>query len=87
MLCRPGETCTDHTLCKHLDWNGLCTTFHNVCKKCPTCQRAKPTIQKYGKLPPKKGDKNPWDTLCVELFALDIEKMLVIPVSLYKTVP
>ena len=53
MLCHPGETQTEHTLCQHFDWKGLRTTFHDVCKKCPTCQRAKTTNQKYGKLPPK----------------------------------
>ena len=43
MLCHPGETRTEHTLCQHLDWRGLRTTVQNVCKKCPTCQRAKTT--------------------------------------------
>ena len=38
-----------------------------MCKKCPTCQRAKTTNQKYGKLPPKQAETNPWDTLCVDL--------------------
>ena len=51
MLCHPGETRTEHTLHQHFDWKGLRTTVHDVCKKCPTCQRAKTTNQKYGKLP------------------------------------
>ena len=38
-----------------------------MCKKCPTCQREKLTNQKYGKLPPKQAETNPWDTLCVDL--------------------
>ena len=38
-----------------------------MCKKCPTCQRAKTTNQKYGKLPPKQAETNPWDTVCVDL--------------------
>ena len=38
-----------------------------MCKKCPTCQRAKTTDQKYGKLPPKQAETNPCDTLCVDL--------------------
>ena len=41
MLYHPGETQTDHTLRQYFDWKGLCTTVHDVCKKCPTCQRAK----------------------------------------------
>jgi hypothetical protein len=31
------------------------------------CQRAKTTNQKYGKLPAKLAEENPWDTLCVDL--------------------
>ena len=64
MLCHLGETRTEHTLCQHFDWKGLRTTVHDVCKKCPTFQRAKTTNQKYGKLPPKKAEANPWYTLC-----------------------
>ena len=67
MLCHPGETRTEHTLRQQFDWRGLHTTVHDVCKKCPTCQRAKTTNQKYGKLPPKQAETNPWDTLCLDL--------------------
>ena len=67
MLCHPGETWTEHTLRQHFDLRGLCTTVHDVCKKCPTWQRAKTTNQKYGKLPPKQAETYPWDTLCVDL--------------------
>ena len=37
-----------------------------MCKKCPICQRAKTTNQKYEKLLPKQAETNPWDTLCVD---------------------
>ena len=67
MLCHPVETQTEHTLRQHFDCKGLCTTVHDMCKKCPTCQRAKTTNQKYGKLPPKQAETNPWYTLCVDL--------------------
>ena len=67
MLCNPGETHTGHNLCQHFYCKILHTTIHNVCKKCPTCQRAKKTNQKYGKLPHKKAETNPWDTICVDL--------------------
>ena len=67
MLCHPGDTWTEHTLRQHFDWRGLCKTFHDMCKKCPTRQRAKTTNQKYGKLPPKQAETNPWDTLWVDL--------------------
>ena len=67
MLFHPGETRTEHTLRQHFDWRGLRTTVHDVCKKCPTCQRAKTKNQKYGKLQPKQAETNPWETLCVDL--------------------
>ena len=67
MLCRPGEARTEHTLRQHFDCKVLRTTVHDVCKKCPTCQRAKKTNQKYGKLPLKQAETNPWYTLCVDL--------------------
>ena len=41
MLCHLGETWTEHNLRQHFDWKGFRTTVHDVCKKCPTCQRAK----------------------------------------------
>ena len=67
ILCHPGETQTEHTVRQHFDWKGLRTTVHDVCKKCPTCQRAKITNQKYEKLPPKQAEINPRYKLCVDL--------------------
>jgi hypothetical protein len=46
---------------------GLRTMVHATCKRCPLCQKAKPTNQKHGKLPAKLAEENPWDTLCVKL--------------------
>ena len=43
MLCHPGETRIEHTLRQHFEWKGLCTTVHDVCKKLPTCKKAKST--------------------------------------------
>ena len=67
ILCHLGETWTEHTFRQHFDWKGVCTTVHDMCKKCPTSQRAKTTNQKYGKLPPREAEINTWDTLCVNL--------------------
>ena len=52
MICHQGKTRTEHTLCQNFDWRDLRTTVHDMCKKCPTCQREKTTNQIYGKLPP-----------------------------------
>ena len=67
ILYHPGETFAEHTLRKYFDWKFFRTTVHNVCKKFPTCQRAKTNNHKYVKLSPKQAEKNPWDTLCVDL--------------------
>ena len=45
MLYHPVETRTEHTLRQHFDRKGLRTTVHDVCKKCPICQRAITTNQ------------------------------------------
>ena len=45
MLCHPVETYTEHALHQHLDWKGLHTTVHNVCKKCQSFQREKQLIR------------------------------------------
>ena len=66
MLCHPGETRTEHTLRQNFDWKGLCTTVHDVCKKFPTCQRAKQLIRNMAHCQLNK-PKNSWYRLCVDL--------------------
>ena len=39
----------------------------NICGKCHTCQLTKRKQTKYGKLPEKIAEVNPWRTLCVDL--------------------
>ena len=67
MLCHLVETRTEHSLRQNSDWKGLRTTVHDVRKKLPTSQRSKTTNQKYGKMPPKQAQTNPWYTPCVDL--------------------
>lgn len=67
ILCHPGTTRTEVTIRQHLDRKGLRTMGIATCKKCPSCQKAKPTNQKYGKLPAELAKQNPWHTLCVNL--------------------
>ena len=67
MLCHPRKNRKEHTLNQNFDQKGLCTTVHDVCKKCPTCLRAKKNNRKYAKLPPKRAETNTWDKLCVDL--------------------
>jgi hypothetical protein len=35
-------------------WPKMQSTVHNVCSKCPSCQKNKPKLQKLGHLPPMK---------------------------------
>jgi len=40
---------------------------HEVCSKCPTCQKTKRTYKQYGHLPEKQAEYHPWEKLCVDL--------------------
>ena len=66
-LCHPGETRTEQTIRQHYHWINLRKTVHEVCSKCPTCQRTKKSTKKYGLLPKKLAEGNPWEKLCVDL--------------------
>ena len=66
-LCRPGVTCTELTVRQHLIWDGLTTTVKKICSSCHTCQMTKHRKIKYGHLPAKEADVNPWDVLCIDL--------------------
>jgi transposase InsO family protein len=66
-LCHPGETRTEQTIRQHFWWNNLRTTVHTVCKTCDKCQRTKKTHKKYGHLPEKQAEVEPWEILCIDL--------------------
>ena len=66
-LCHPGETRTELSIAQHFYWKGLRNTVHDVCSKCDACQFLKRGKKKYGKLPPKQAETQPWETLCVDL--------------------
>jgi transposase InsO family protein len=42
-------------------------TVQRVCSHCAVCQAIKPTKQKFGYLPEKEPDVEPWKTLCIDL--------------------
>ena len=66
-LCHPGETHTEQTIRQHYHWPNLRKDVHKVCHTCPTCQTCKKTYTKYGLLPPKEAETDPWEYLCVDL--------------------
>jgi len=66
-LCHPGQTRTEATINQHFTWKGLRKTVHQVCSKCHTCQVTKTSNKKYGHLPEKEAESQPWERLCVDL--------------------
>ena len=66
-LCHPGETRTENTIRQHFTWKNLSQHVKDICRKCPTCQRCKKSHVKYGHLPEKQAEANPWERLCVDL--------------------
>jgi hypothetical protein len=67
ILCHPGATRTELTIGQHLTWTGMRKTVEEICSRCPTCQLTKTAKLKYGKLPPKEPEVEPWRTLCVDM--------------------
>ena len=55
------------TINQHLTWQGLQSSVHEVYQKCHTCQIAKTTKHKYGHMPEKSPEVNPWDVICVDM--------------------
>jgi hypothetical protein len=39
----------------------------NYVQACPTCQRNKWKVKKYGHLPLKEAEATPWDKMCIDL--------------------
>ncbi len=66
-LCHPGETRTEQTIRQHFWWHNLRDTVKGICNRCPVCQKTKKQLKKYGKLPEKTAEAEPWDVLCVDL--------------------
>jgi hypothetical protein len=67
ILCHPGETRTEQTIRQQFYWKNLRDDVHTVCSKCHNCQKNKRSTKKYGHLPVKEAQSDPWDVLCVDL--------------------
>ncbi len=66
LLCHPGINRTEETINQHVWWPKMRDQITNMVQTCPTCQRNK-RKKKYGFLPPKEAEAEPWDKLCVDL--------------------
>ena len=67
VLCHPGINQTEETISQHLFWPKMREQITRYVQSCPTCQRSKRKVKKYGLLPPKEAETNPWEQLCVDL--------------------
>jgi hypothetical protein len=66
-LCHPGINRTEQTIRQQFTWPRLSKHVQEACSRCDTCQLTKKAKKKYGKLPAKEAEIEPWDVLCVDL--------------------
>jgi RNase H-like domain found in reverse transcriptase/Reverse transcriptase (RNA-dependent DNA polymerase)/Integrase zinc binding domain len=66
-LCHPGMTRSEQTIRQHFWWKTLREDVQKECSTCDICQRTKVKNSKYGKLPEKEAEINPWEKLCVDM--------------------
>ena len=67
VLCHPGINRTEVTISQHLYWPLMRDQITSYVKACPTCQKNKRKVKKYGLLPPKVAEAEPWDKMCIDL--------------------
>jgi hypothetical protein len=66
-LLHPGFERTKATIAETYWWPEMDKQIKNVCKTCDICQRCKNHGTKYGELPAKTAESNPWERVCVDL--------------------
>ena len=66
-LGHPGINRTEETICQHLWWPKMRNQITNSVSSCLTCQRNKRRNRKFGHLPEKEAEAQPWDKMCINL--------------------
>ena len=66
-LLSPWYNRTEETISQHLYWPKLRDQITKYVQACPTCQKKKRKVKKYGWLPPKEAESEPWDKMCIDL--------------------
>ena len=66
-LCHPGRVRTEETIRQHFTFHRLSQMVEATIKTCPTCQKTKRSYKKYGHLPEKVAESQPWEKVCVDL--------------------
>jgi hypothetical protein len=67
VYCHPGINRTEETIGQHLWWPKMRRHITEYVQPCPICQKNKRKIKKYGLLPPKEAESEPWDRMCIDL--------------------
>jgi RNase H-like domain found in reverse transcriptase/Integrase zinc binding domain len=62
-LCHPGMTRTEQTIRQHSWWKKLAEDMQKLCSASDVCQQTKITHAKYGHLPEKDAECEPWERL------------------------
>jgi len=66
-LIHPGINRTEETINQHFWWKTMRDDITKHVSCCPICQKNKRKHKKFGEVPPKKAEANPWERLCVDL--------------------
>ena len=67
VLCHPGINRTEETISQHFYWKNMRDHITRDVSSCGVCQRQKKQRKKYGLLPEKEAEFQPWERLCVDL--------------------
>ena len=66
-LGHPGINRTEETIGQHLWWPKMRSHITNSVSSCDSCQKNKRRTRKFGHLPEKEAEAQPWDKMCIDL--------------------
>jgi hypothetical protein len=64
-------THTEQTIGQHFWWKTQREVVQKLFSTCDICWRTKITLEKYGHLPKKDAECEPWEILCVDMIGSD----------------
>jgi putative transposase len=70
-LCHPGINRTEETISQHFYWKNMRDHITRDVSTCGVCQTQKKQRKRYGLLPEKEAEFQPWERLCVDLIGPD----------------
>ena len=66
-LGHPGINRTEETIGQHLWWPKMRNHITNSVSSCESCQQNKRRNRKFGHLPEKEAEAQPWEKMCIDL--------------------